>query len=86
MRTPRTRVCLSTLICRSQPQNLTNCMQDSERLSARFAGRHRPYLTCSTKFSRASEMHNRIRKTGFRKRLATINIGGYLWAYEVHFI
>ena len=28
--------------------------------AARFAGRHRPYLVCSTKFSRASKMHNRM--------------------------
>ena len=28
--------------------------------AARFAGRHRPYLVFSTKFSRASKMHNRM--------------------------
>jgi hypothetical protein len=28
--------------------------------AARFAGRHRPYLVGSTKFSRASKMHNRM--------------------------
>ena len=33
--------------------------------AARFASRHRPYLVCSTKFSRASEMHNRMHKTIF---------------------
>jgi hypothetical protein len=28
--------------------------------AVRFAGRQRPYLVCSTKFSRASKMHNRM--------------------------